>query len=682
MGKNTNDRETLKKRVRGSIAALCIASAAVAGVGIGTSFTTCYTVEYRGIPVAYVDSKAELDSALLQAEAMVSDLLQTDYSFGQEIQVKTDIVPRNSVSELPEATDSIMEQIPELTRLYTLTVDGVYIGAADKAETITRALDRVKDFYRTPETVSVSIESQIDLAHRFLPEGSEIMDEDALVEALMAQTVFTFAYTTQEGDTLEDIALRFGMDPQRLDELNAGVELEIAATDTDVATLDEILGDTELTAPGDAEAEQEAYQEEIEVTREDDAFTDDVLPEDMDEIDPEILAANAVRQAYAALDAAALTENGEELDLTRAPLNPGQLLTVEQTCSRLVISTVEETVTDREVMPERFTLLDSSIPVGTQEVLVEGTPGQETVLIRVTKRCGVPVASADLNSVTRLRAEPLLVAVGYGSHPELFDFFGVDGLMFQWPVQGNISSDYGYRYIFGGLNFHRGVDIPAPMGSAVHAAANGTVIFAGSRGSYGNLVIIDHGNGFQTLYGHNSGFVVKEGDVVTKGQTIAAVGSTGRSTGPHCHFEVHLNGVLVDPLMYLPGENNAPARMQIPLSELNQGEEETEQTSAETTAPAPQTAEPEPEKEMWTEKQETQIPEKQTIDVQTPWPDEPVVPEESPAPAQEETPAPAQEETPAPAQEETPAAEPSVPDAAEAPAEEIPAEQPAPLPEE
>ena len=281
---------------------------------------------------------------------------------------------------------------------------------------------------------------------------------------------------------------------------------------------------------------------------------------------------------------------------------------------------------DRPVEPDKLTLLDSSIPMGTQEVLIEGTPGEETVMLRVTKRCGVPVASVDLSSVTRLRAEPLLVAVGYGSHPELFDFFGVDGLMFQWPVQGRISSDYGYRYIFGGLNFHRGVDIPAPLGTAVHAAANGTVLFAGERGSYGNLVIIDHGNGFQTYYGHNSGFLVKTGDVVTRGQSIAAVGSTGRSTGPHCHFEVHLNGVLVDPLMYLPGDNNAPARMQVPLSELNQAEPAETTEAAEPAAPARQA---EPVKEMQAEKTEAQ--EQEVPDAQTPWPEEEAPVQETPA---------------------------------------------------
>ena len=586
MGKRQTDgtleeKKQRKKRLQLSIAALCVAGAAVAGAGLGTMYTTCYTVEYQGSTIAYVTNKDAIASAVLQAESRASDLLDTDYSFGQDLQVKTVIVPRDSVPPSSDTADSLMEQVPGIVRLYTLTVDGEYIGATEKAETITRALERVKNIYRTPETVSVAVESQLDVEHTFLPKGAPAMDEDQLTEALMAWEIRTFPYTTQEGDTMESVARLFGMDLQRLNELNSGTELEIAATDADIASLDEILGDTEVTAQAAGDPAEEADPIDPAQTEGEADATDDILPEDMVDVDPEQLAAQAVREAYAAVDAASVvTENEEDLVLTEAPLNPGQQLTVEQSCTRLVVSTVEEQTVDREVQPEKLTLLDSTIPLGTQEVLVEGTSGVETVMTRVTKRCGVAVSSADLSSVSRRQAEPLLVAVGYGSHPELYDFFSVGDIMFQWPVQGSISSDYGYRHIFGGLNFHRGVDIPAPMGTAVHAAANGTVVFAGVKGSYGNLVIIDHGNGFQTLYGHNSGFLVKAGDVVSKGQTIAAVGSTGRSTGPHCHFEVHLNGELVDPLMYLPGENNAPARLQIPLSELNQGEAASAQETA------------------------------------------------------------------------------------------------------
>ena len=130
---------------------------------------------------------------------------------------------------------------------------------------------------------------------------------------------------------------------------------------------------------------------------------------------------------------------------------------------------------------------------------------------------------------------------------------------FRWPVQGSVSSGFGSRYIFGSISFHRGLDIPVAEGTSVRAGQTGTVSFVGDSGSYGNLVILDHGNGFQSYYGHNSQILVKKGDVVVQGQTIAAAGATGRATGPHCHFEVRYQGQLVDPMKHLPAQNNAPA---------------------------------------------------------------------------------------------------------------------------
>jgi LysM repeat protein len=116
-----------------------------------------------------------------------------------------------------------------------------------------------------------------------------------------------------------------------------------------------------------------------------------------------------------------------------------------------------------------------------------------------------------------------------------------------WPVVGWISSVYGMRD--GAM--HEGIDIAADYGQKVRAVKDGRVVFAGPRGTYGITVIIDHGGGLRTLYAHNSQVLVREGRWVRAGQPIARVGSTGRSTGPHLHLEVLLNGTPVDPLLCL-----------------------------------------------------------------------------------------------------------------------------------
>ena len=123
---------------------------------------------------------------------------------------------------------------------------------------------------------------------------------------------------------------------------------------------------------------------------------------------------------------------------------------------------------------------------------------------------------------------------------------GVSASGLIWPVSGVVTSGFGWRW----GRMHEGIDISAPTGTAVRAAASGSVVFAGVMGGYGNIVVIDHGNGLATAYAHLSSIWIGGGSV-SQGQGVGAVGCTGSCTGPHLHFEVRVNGSAVDPMGYL-----------------------------------------------------------------------------------------------------------------------------------
>ncbi|MHB8876743.1 MAG: M23 family metallopeptidase [Myxococcaceae bacterium] len=125
-----------------------------------------------------------------------------------------------------------------------------------------------------------------------------------------------------------------------------------------------------------------------------------------------------------------------------------------------------------------------------------------------------------------------------------------------WPVRGWVTSDFGQRLdpYTADRVMHAGLDIAAPHGKDVMAPSDGTVVFAGLEGGYGNVLVIDHGYGIKTRYGHLASIKVKAGDKVKRGQLVAAIGNTGRSTGPHLHYEVRVNGLQQNPRKFILDE--------------------------------------------------------------------------------------------------------------------------------
>ena len=229
----------------------------------------------------------------------------------------------------------------------------------------------------------------------------------------------------------------------------------------------------------------------------------------------------------------------------------GQLINVKEEIPFLSVKTVDNVTYQEPIASPVEEVEDDSMYQGETKVLDPGSEGLAEVTADVTYVNGNERERTVTNTVTLTEPTTKVIAVGTKERPSW-----LPNGYFIWPVYGNITSYFGYRYIFGSYSYHSGIDIAAPYGTGIQAADGGTVIWSGtgtgSNWSYGNYVIIDHGNGYQTYYAHCSSLLVSVGDKVYQGQTIARVGSTGRSTGNHCHFQVKINGTTVNPLSYLP----------------------------------------------------------------------------------------------------------------------------------
>ncbi len=229
-------------------------------------------------------------------------------------------------------------------------------------------------------------------------------------------------------------------------------------------------------------------------------------------------------------------------------LQIGEILTMSASVPYLTMTVVQQ---ERYVDSVAFDVEYTDSPdiwVGDYKVTSPGQYGAADTVANVTYVNGEETERTVLSSVT-LR-QPVTEHRLQGTKPR--PKTAPTGT-FRWPTTGRITSRFGGRSSPGGIGStnHKGIDIAVPRGTPIYAADGGTVTYAGWMGGYGYLVQIDHGNGYVTRYGHNSSLTVSVGQKVYKGQQIARAGSTGNSTGNHCHFEVRYNGVAKNPLNYL-----------------------------------------------------------------------------------------------------------------------------------
>ena len=230
-------------------------------------------------------------------------------------------------------------------------------------------------------------------------------------------------------------------------------------------------------------------------------------------------------------------------------LHEGDQLTISQAVPYLTVVNVERQKYVRDVPYKIEYTDDDSMYEGDTEVISAGKYGKADVTANVTYINGEETKREVVASVTLRESVAEQQLRGTKERPTWFPTGS-----FRWPCYGTITSYFGYRSAptYGATSYHEGIDIANGYGTPIYAADGGTVTVSGWNGGMGYYVEIDHGNGFESSYGHNSSLAVSAGEHVYKGQVIAYMGSTGISTGSHCDFRIYVNGTAVDPLNYLP----------------------------------------------------------------------------------------------------------------------------------
>ena len=414
---------------------------------------------------------------------------------------------------------------------YAVTVDGEYVGRVAEQQTVEQAIQNVEDQgsrllgtdfqvdgevdYAFALTLKRDLNSQADMEHYFYGQLDEVSTELRMYEVLV------------DGESM-GIVKNVEMLQQVLDEKMAqyttsstvstgfveNLVLEPVYTADTVATVAEVKERLEENTTGQME-----YTVQSGDTYSGIAYANDMSLTELMELNP-------------------------QADVNR--LMVGDVLNVKEYIPKLSVRTVENTTYYEPIPCPIEEVDDPNLYKGDTKVLIQGEEGTSLVNATITYVNGTETEREINSSTTVTEPTTTTMAVGTKEKPKT-----ASKGYYIWPASGRITSYFGSRYIFGSTSYHSGIDIKVSYGQTIVAADGGTVTFSGWKGTYGKLVIIKHDNGTLTYYAHNSSLLVSAGQKVYQGQQIAKGGSTGRSTGNHCHFEIRVNGTAVNPLNYL-----------------------------------------------------------------------------------------------------------------------------------
>lgn len=568
-----NNKKKVQLVVGGVIITLTISTLVWAGTR-----KNAYAVSVNGEVVATVKEKEEVKQAYEQIVTDLKGKEGVDIAVNETLEIEAIHSRASEINSYDELVNVLNEAISYGVEAYEILVDGVSYAVVSSQEEADQILEAIAKSYLpndggltlSHDTVSVNEDEVFNVALDTIssPSPQAILDTKTRIQS------------NAEADHVNQQEEQHLQDNTEIVELEAALPQDEVTTKISVESIE--VQDISEQATSDSGEQGQKIKRNIQSFD----FNEEVTVRNtyvkQEEILDQEIAENKLFGSRYEIIEYELQEGDNIWDIAMTydttmerilELNPhiedetkmqiGEIIKVEEASPILSITTVEE-ATYKELIPAEIQYVEfSDLYKDETKVYQEGNDGLKELTVSVTKVNGEEVSRSLISEKTLIKEKIKVIAYGTKEKPVITapnegnsnssgssSSSSNSSRSFMHPLNGagRISSTYGARW----GTFHKGIDYAAPAGTPVYASLAGKVIYSGyNSGGYGKLVIIEHSNGYQTYYAHNSRLYVNVGETVSQGERIAGVGTTGDSTGNHLHFEIRKNGSPVNPANYL-----------------------------------------------------------------------------------------------------------------------------------